>query len=188
MREKKIPKPFSNLKLKAHEKETSSHGHCGWRRKYGRRRRRGGNGEDRIVRREGEGVIGWRRISCGGDHAALGDPTAYSLQTKRIRLAILSPTSTRRLRSFSLHSPVPFFPGIPSLFLLLLLSLAAVSGPLFLNIWFIQLQSTPGVTGAVMWDSGVVLAKFLEHAVDSGMLLLQGKKVIELGSGCGLVG
>lgn len=47
---------------------------------------------------------------------------------------------------------------------------------------------TPGVTGAVMWDSGVVLGKFLEHAVDSGVLLLQGKKVVELGSGCGLVG
>ncbi|KAB1201148.1 Protein N-lysine methyltransferase METTL21A [Morella rubra] len=39
-----------------------------------------------------------------------------------------------------------------------------------------------------MWDSGVVLAKFLEHAVDSGLLLLQAKKVVELGSGCGLVG
>lgn len=39
-----------------------------------------------------------------------------------------------------------------------------------------------------MWDSGVVLGKFLEHAVDLGMLSLQGKKVIELGSGCGLVG
>ncbi|KAI4341554.1 hypothetical protein MLD38_026266 [Melastoma candidum] len=47
---------------------------------------------------------------------------------------------------------------------------------------------TPGVTGAVMWDSGVVLGKFLEHAVDSGMLILLGKKVVELGSGCGLVG
>lgn len=47
---------------------------------------------------------------------------------------------------------------------------------------------TPGVTGSVMWDSGVVLGKFLEHAVDSGLLLLHGKKVIELGSGCGLVG
>ncbi|OMO52014.1 Nicotinamide N-methyltransferase-like protein [Corchorus capsularis] len=46
----------------------------------------------------------------------------------------------------------------------------------------------PGVTGSVMWDSGVVLGKFLEHAVDLGMLVLQGKKVIELGSGCGLVG
>ncbi|XP_022725595.1 protein N-lysine methyltransferase METTL21A isoform X1 [Durio zibethinus] len=46
----------------------------------------------------------------------------------------------------------------------------------------------PGVTGAVMWDSGVVLGKFLEHAVDLGMLVLQGKKVVELGSGCGLVG
>lgn len=46
----------------------------------------------------------------------------------------------------------------------------------------------PGVTGSVMWDSGVVLGKFLEHAVDSGMLLLHGKKIVELGSGCGLVG
>lgn len=49
-------------------------------------------------------------------------------------------------------------------------------------------MATPGVTGAVMWDSGVVLAKFLEHAVDSGSLLLQTKKIVELGSGCGLVG
>ncbi|KAK7314815.1 hypothetical protein VNO77_33343 [Canavalia gladiata] len=47
---------------------------------------------------------------------------------------------------------------------------------------------TPGVTGAVMWDSGVVLGKFLEHSVDLGMLVLQGKKIVELGSGCGLVG
>lgn len=47
---------------------------------------------------------------------------------------------------------------------------------------------TPGVTGSVMWDSGVVLGKFLEHAMESGMIDLQGKKVVELGSGCGLVG
>lgn len=52
----------------------------------------------------------------------------------------------------------------------------------------VWLQGTPGVTGSVMWDSGVVLGKFLEHAVDSGMLLLHGKKIVELGSGCGLVG
>ncbi|KAK2996614.1 hypothetical protein RJ639_012403 [Escallonia herrerae] len=49
-------------------------------------------------------------------------------------------------------------------------------------------KGTPGVTGAVMWDSGVVLGKFLEHAVEVGMIGLQGKKVVELGSGCGLVG
>ncbi|XP_015883872.3 uncharacterized protein LOC107419629 isoform X2 [Ziziphus jujuba] len=48
--------------------------------------------------------------------------------------------------------------------------------------------ATPGVTGSVMWDSGVVLAKFLEHAVDSGTLLLHSKKIVELGSGCGMVG
>ncbi|XP_059297110.1 uncharacterized protein LOC132050078 isoform X1 [Lycium ferocissimum] len=47
---------------------------------------------------------------------------------------------------------------------------------------------TPGVTGSVMWDSGVVLGKFMEHAVESGRIHLQGKKVVELGSGCGLVG
>ncbi|KAG4967700.1 hypothetical protein JHK87_033351 [Glycine soja] len=46
----------------------------------------------------------------------------------------------------------------------------------------------PGVIGAVMWDSGVALRKFLEHVVDSGMLILQGKKIVELGSGCELVG
>ncbi|CAL5368272.1 unnamed protein product [Camellia sinensis] len=48
-------------------------------------------------------------------------------------------------------------------------------------------QGTPGVTGSMLWDSGVVLGKFLEHAVESGTMLLQGKKVVELGSGCGLV-
>ena len=32
------------------------------------------------------------------------------------------------------------------------------------------------------------MGKFLEHAVDSSMLLLQGKKVVKLGSGCGSVG
>lgn len=53
---------------------------------------------------------------------------------------------------------------------------------------FLLLQGTPGVTGSVMWDSGIVLGKFLEHAVDSGTLVFQGKKVVELGSGCGLVG
>ncbi|GAA0146818.1 hypothetical protein LIER_06680 [Lithospermum erythrorhizon] len=47
---------------------------------------------------------------------------------------------------------------------------------------------TPGVTGSVMWDSGVVLGKFLEHAVETGNILLQNKKVVELGSGCGLAG
>ncbi|XP_071730867.1 uncharacterized protein [Rutidosis leptorrhynchoides] len=46
----------------------------------------------------------------------------------------------------------------------------------------------PGVTGSVMWDSGIVLGKFLENAVETGLLVLQGKKVIELGAGCGLVG
>lgn len=59
-------------------------------------------------------------------------------------------------------------------------SLSILQSPSSLNM--------PGVTGAVMWDSGVVLGKFLEHAVDTGMLLLKGKKVVELGSGCGLVG
>lgn len=39
-----------------------------------------------------------------------------------------------------------------------------------------------------MWDSGIVLGKFLEHSVDTGMLVLQDKKIVELGSGCGLVG
>ncbi|KAL3829208.1 hypothetical protein ACJIZ3_018010 [Penstemon smallii] len=47
---------------------------------------------------------------------------------------------------------------------------------------------TPGVTGAVMWDSGIILGKFLEHSVESGTILIQGKNVVELGSGCGLVG
>lgn len=49
-------------------------------------------------------------------------------------------------------------------------------------------KNTPGVTGSVMWDSGVVLGKFLENSVDSKLLSLEAKKIVELGSGCGLVG
>eukprot|EP00850_Spirogloea_muscicola_P022939 SM000319S12267 [mRNA] locus=s319:53592:55855:+ [translate_table: standard] len=45
-----------------------------------------------------------------------------------------------------------------------------------------------GVTGSVLWDSGVILAKFLEHAADTGALSLKGASVVELGAGCGLVG
>lgn len=47
---------------------------------------------------------------------------------------------------------------------------------------------TPGVTGSVMWDSGVVLGKFLEHATETETVDLQGKKIVELGAGCGLAG
>ncbi|XP_024963055.1 protein N-lysine methyltransferase METTL21A isoform X5 [Cynara cardunculus var. scolymus] len=50
------------------------------------------------------------------------------------------------------------------------------------------MSGAPGVTGSVMWDSGIVLGKFLENAVETGLLGLQGKKVVELGAGCGLVG
>ncbi|KAI7994100.1 EEF1A lysine methyltransferase 3 [Camellia lanceoleosa] len=49
-------------------------------------------------------------------------------------------------------------------------------------------EGTPGLTGSVLWDKGVVLGKFLEHAIESRTILLQGKKVVELGSSCGLVG
>eukprot|EP01018_Ginkgo_biloba_P022609 Gb_35094 [translate_table: standard] len=45
-----------------------------------------------------------------------------------------------------------------------------------------------GVTGGVVWDSGVVLGKWLEHASDSHLFTIRGKKCVELGSGCGLVG
>ncbi|KAI4319264.1 hypothetical protein MLD38_032886 [Melastoma candidum] len=38
-----------------------------------------------------------------------------------------------------------------------------------LPIYPALLSGIPGVTGAVVWDSGVVLGKFLEHAVDSGI-------------------
>ncbi|KAL6606554.1 hypothetical protein ACP70R_042207 [Stipagrostis hirtigluma subsp. patula] len=49
-------------------------------------------------------------------------------------------------------------------------------------------MSAPGTTGAVVWDSAVVLAKFLEHAADSGRLPLRAARAVDLGSGCGLVG
>lgn len=46
----------------------------------------------------------------------------------------------------------------------------------------------PGVTGAVLWDSAVILGKFLEHANDLHLLNLRGKRCVELGAGCGFVG
>ncbi|CAI7886325.1 unnamed protein product, partial [Closterium sp. NIES-53] len=46
----------------------------------------------------------------------------------------------------------------------------------------------PGVTGSVLWDSGVVLAKALEHLADSARLPIRGARCLELGAGCGLVG
>ncbi|GJP64168.1 hypothetical protein CLOP_g21184 [Closterium sp. NIES-67] len=46
----------------------------------------------------------------------------------------------------------------------------------------------PGVTGSVLWDSGVVLAKALEHLADSARLPIRGSRCLELGAGCGLVG
>uniref|UniRef100_A0ACD6A434 Uncharacterized protein n=1 Tax=Avena sativa TaxID=4498 RepID=A0ACD6A434_AVESA len=49
-------------------------------------------------------------------------------------------------------------------------------------------KAASGVTGAVVWDSGVVLAKFLEHAADCGLLAVRGARAVELGAGCGLVG
>lgn len=45
-----------------------------------------------------------------------------------------------------------------------------------------------GVMGLVMWDSGVVLGKFLEYFVDFKDFFFEGKKIVELGFGCGLVG
>ncbi|MCO5563257.1 hypothetical protein L7F22_016894 [Adiantum nelumboides] len=46
----------------------------------------------------------------------------------------------------------------------------------------------PGVTGAVMWDSAVVLGKFLEHCHDIQVFNMRRKSCVELGAGCGFVG
>nr|XP_045090275.1 uncharacterized protein LOC109768177 [Aegilops tauschii subsp. strangulata] len=48
-------------------------------------------------------------------------------------------------------------------------------------------RGASGVTGAVVWDSTVVLAKFLEHAADGGLLSVRGARAVDLGAGCGLV-
>ena len=49
-------------------------------------------------------------------------------------------------------------------------------------------QIQPGVTGSVVWDSAVVLSKALEAGSDAGWLNLRGRRCIELGAGCGLLG
>jgi predicted RNA methylase len=55
-------------------------------------------------------------------------------------------------------------------------------------------QQTPasqiqlGETGYVVWDGGVVMAKYLEHQAQRGRLQLKGTRCVDLGSGCGVVG
>ncbi|RRT37160.1 hypothetical protein B296_00057277 [Ensete ventricosum] len=121
----------------------------------------------------------------GGDTAAMGSAAAGVPTAERLRPSLLPNPRRRRLRPPPHRPPVPFLHGKSShlfhpLFLLL-------KRPRFAHVRG-RVQSTPGVTGAVMWDSGIVLGKFLEHAVDSGTLSLRGKRVVELGAGCGLVG
>lgn len=48
----------------------------------------------------------------------------------------------------------------------------------------VKLLGESGVTGPAVWDSSVVLAKFLEINPH----LVSGKRCIELGAGCGLAG
>jgi predicted nicotinamide N-methyase len=39
-----------------------------------------------------------------------------------------------------------------------------------------------------VWDGGIVLSKYIEHHKGLGNLLLRGKRVVEIGSGTGIVG
>ncbi|KAJ2683320.1 Protein-lysine N-methyltransferase efm6 [Coemansia spiralis] len=54
------------------------------------------------------------------------------------------------------------------------------------------LQDASGATGcgvgSTVWDTGLVLAKYLDHQTSLGNLDLSGKTVLELGSGTGIVG
>ncbi|KAJ2032620.1 Protein-lysine N-methyltransferase efm6 [Coemansia sp. RSA 922] len=54
------------------------------------------------------------------------------------------------------------------------------------------LQDPSGMTrcgvGSTVWDTGLVLAKYLDHQTSLGKLDLSGKTVLELGSGTGLMG
>lgn len=45
-----------------------------------------------------------------------------------------------------------------------------------------------GETGYVVWDGGIVMAKYLEHQCEQGVLALKGTRCVDLGSGCGVVG
>ncbi|GAQ90561.1 hypothetical protein KFL_006560050 [Klebsormidium nitens] len=56
------------------------------------------------------------------------------------------------------------------------------------NLRLVQSQMQSTVTGSVVWDSALVLAKFLEYAADQGWLDFRAKSCVELGAGCGLVG
>eukprot|EP00188_Purpureofilum_apyrenoidigerum_P002367 Plantae.Rhodophyta-Purpureofilum_apyrenoidigerum.ctg24658.p1 GENE.Plantae.Rhodophyta-Purpureofilum_apyrenoidigerum.ctg24658~~Plantae.Rhodophyta-Purpureofilum_apyrenoidigerum.ctg24658.p1 ORF type:complete len:363 (+),score=74.04 Plantae.Rhodophyta-Purpureofilum_apyrenoidigerum.ctg24658:303-1391(+) len=42
--------------------------------------------------------------------------------------------------------------------------------------------------GQTAWDGGMVLAKYIEHAVGTGLLCFEGKTILDLGSGTGFVG
>lgn len=51
----------------------------------------------------------------------------------------------------------------------------------------LQVDAGPGC-GGIAWPAGEVLARFLAHRVSVDPAYLKGKKVLELGSGTGLVG
>lgn len=49
-------------------------------------------------------------------------------------------------------------------------------------------QATIGDVGHVVWDAAIVLSKFLDTAYFKKDRLLEGKVVVELGAGTGIVG
>ncbi|KAI8542613.1 hypothetical protein RHMOL_Rhmol08G0151000 [Rhododendron molle] len=118
----------------------------------------------------------------GIQQPTLSKPNAFVSQSS---LCLPLDACGRSLSILQSPSSVVFF---FSFFLPLLQSSYLMLQIVILVLCSLGSAGTPGVTGAVLWDSGVVLGKFLEHAVESGMMLLRGKKVVELGSGCGLVG
>ncbi|XP_010536413.1 PREDICTED: protein N-lysine methyltransferase METTL21A [Tarenaya hassleriana] len=141
-----------------------------------------GEEEETMVKTRLMGGYGGEVVVVGGFPAAESESGSDSESESDLDSA-----ASEILLLWSLQAPTSFAPNAFVSQSSLQLRIDACGHPLSI------LQSpsslgTPGVTGSVMWDSGVVLGKFLEHAVESENLSLQGKKVVELGSGCGLVG
>lgn len=56
------------------------------------------------------------------------------------------------------------------------------------SFFFTILGGDPNHLGMTVWDGGIVLSKYIEYQRVLGNLHLRGKRVVELGSGTGIVG
>ncbi|CAI5483224.1 unnamed protein product [Closterium sp. Yama58-4] len=104
--------------------------------------------------------------------SCLADPV---FPPARLSVIILFPTASHSLPIPALEneSPSKIFTSEPPL------GLSVINtGTRLAHLTEPDAQVRPGVTGSVLWDSGVVLAKALEHLADSARLPIRGASIV----------